>query len=121
MRRLFTLAMTWSTTGSINKASWPKIKPVYTASLLQAAAMVNLPVHQTSLDEVNGFQAQGADHRHLRLGPLLDDRSPTQFLTVGALKNSGCECSCCVDGLGIPALSASANKLPRHIWGHLAF
>lgn len=118
---LFTLAMTWSTSGSIKQASWPKIKPVYTASLPQAAAMVNLPVHQTSLDELNGFQAQGADHRHLRLGPLLDDQSPMQFPAVGALKRSGRECSSCVDGLGLPALSASASKLPRHIWGHLAF
>lgn len=83
--------------------------------------MVDLSACQTSLDEVNGFQAQAADRWHPHFGRPLANQSSMRFPAAGALQHSGLECSRCVDGIGIPALSKSVSKLPRPVSGHLAF
>lgn len=53
--------------------------------------MVDLSAHQTSLDEVDGFQAQAADRSHPGLGRALDVQSDLRFLAGGVLKPSGCD------------------------------
>lgn len=83
--------------------------------------MVDLSAHQPSLDEVDGFQAQVADRSHPGVGRAPDGQCDLRFLAGGVPKPSGCECSRCVDGGGIRALSKPVCKLPRHVLGHLGF
>lgn len=77
-----------------------KSEPCHTAAALlpEAAAMVDLSAHQTSLDEVDRLQAQVADSSRPGLGRALGGRRNLRFPTGGALKPSACECSRCVDG-----------------------
>lgn len=55
--------------------------------------MVDLSAQQTSLDEVDGFQAQVADGSHSGLGRALDGQCELRFLAGGVLKPNGSECS----------------------------